>query len=257
MTAGVEAHAEQALVAELVAQALPVLGAEVVDPFDLGLLQPRALDAVGQDRPERHQVGVDARVRLHVGVLGAEELARVLGRDGLDGVDVLAGGVEAVTDRALGVLVGEPGPHRHQHRGRGVVLAGDELERGSLVGELGDGGRGDARLDGADHLERLAVDGGGETVLVGLRGRVHGHGRSLIASRPGAHRARPPRATRPRGVPSVSLFRRTSQTVIRRLVSGVSAPDNRSMIGSGTSVFLVVRRHVDLGRTRSMICRPC
>ena len=107
------------------------------------LLQRRALDPVGEDRPERDQVGVDAGVRLGVGVRRPEQLARVLGGERLDGVDVLAAGVEAVADRALGVLVGEPGAHRQQHRRRGVVLAGDQLERGALVGELGACGLGD------------------------------------------------------------------------------------------------------------------
>ena len=87
------------------------------------------LDPVGQDRPEGDQVGVDAGVRLDVGVRRAEQLAGVLGGERLDGVDVLAAGVEAVADRALGVLVAEPGAHRQQHRRRGVVLAGDQLER--------------------------------------------------------------------------------------------------------------------------------
>ena len=65
------------------------------------------LDAVGEDRPEGDQVGVDAGVRLGVGVLGAEQLAGVLGGERLDGVDVLAAGVEAVADGALGVLVAD------------------------------------------------------------------------------------------------------------------------------------------------------
>ena len=115
------------------------------------------LDAVGQDRPERDQVGVDAGVRLHVGVRRAEQLAGVLGGERLDGVDVLAAGVEAVADRALGVLVAEPGAHRQQHGRRGVVLAGDQLERGALVGQLLAGGLGDPRLDRGDHLQGRVV----------------------------------------------------------------------------------------------------
>ena len=79
----------------------------------------------------------------------------------LDGVDVLAAGVEPVADRALGVLVAEPGAHRQQHRRRGVVLAGDQLERAALVGELLAGGLGDPRLDRRDHLERRVVRGRG------------------------------------------------------------------------------------------------
>ena len=120
-------------------------------PLTPELGQLGQLDPVGQDRPEGDQVGVDAGVRLGVGVLGAEQLAGVLGGERLDGVDVLAAGVEAVPDGALGVLVGQPGAHGQQHGGRGVVLRGDQLERGALVGQLGAGGVGDPGLDGLDH----------------------------------------------------------------------------------------------------------
>ena len=72
VAAGIQRHAEQPLVAELVAQLLPALVGEVVD-----VLLPDAatdLDPVGEDRPEGDQVGVDAGVRLGVGVFGAEQL---------------------------------------------------------------------------------------------------------------------------------------------------------------------------------------
>ena len=174
VAAGVQAHAEQSLVAQLAAQGLPVLLGQLVDVLRAGLLQPRALDPVGEDRPEGDEVGVDARVRLDVGVLRSEQLAGVLGGQRLDGVDVLAAGVEAVTDRALGVLVAEPGAHRHEHsRGR-VVLARDELEGRALVGELGAGGLRDAGLHGGDDLEGLAVRAAGEAGDVG-------HGRQPTA----------------------------------------------------------------------------
>ena len=96
-------------------------------------------------------------MRLRVGVRRAEQLAGVLGGQRLDGVDVLAGGVEPVPDGALGVLVGEPGAHRQQHRRRRVVLAGDQLQRIPLIGKLFARGVGDSRLDGFDHLQRSAV----------------------------------------------------------------------------------------------------
>ena len=161
MPAGVQRHPEQALVAELLAQALPVGLAQLVDVLRTQLLEPGGLDVVGEDRPEGHEVGVDPGVRLHVGVRRAEQLARVLGGEGLDGVDVLAAGVEAVPDRALGVLVGEPRAHGQQDGRRGVVLARDELERGALVGELLAGRLGDPGLDGGDDLERRVVGGRG------------------------------------------------------------------------------------------------
>ena len=157
VAAGVERHAQQALVAELVAQRLPVGLGQLVDVLGLQPLQVGRLDPVGQDRPEGDEVGVDARVRLHIGVRRPEQLAGVLGGQRLDGVDVLAGGVEAVADGALGVLVAEPGAHRQQHGRRGVVLRGDQLERTSLVGQLLAGGGRDARLDRLDDLEGLLV----------------------------------------------------------------------------------------------------
>ena len=52
-------------------------------------------------------VGLRAGVRLHVGVLGAEELLRALDRERLDDVDELAAAVVALAGIAFGVLVGE------------------------------------------------------------------------------------------------------------------------------------------------------
>ena len=187
-------HAEHPLVAERAAQRRPVGVGEVVDVLGAGLLQRRQLDPLGEDRPEGDQVGVDARVRLHVGVRGAEQLAGVLGGERLDGVDVLAAGVEAVPDGALGVLVAEPVAHGEQHGGAGVVLAGDQLERLALVGELLADRVGDPRLDGADHLQRAAVGvrgrGGVEGRWVTARGGRSGHGGLLAGvvnrGRPGA-----------------------------------------------------------------------
>ena len=100
-------------------------------------------------------------MRLRVGVLGAEQLARVLGGERLDGVDVLAAGVEAVTDGALGVLVAEPGAHRQQDGGGRVVLARDQLQRGPLVGEFGPGGVGDAGSTVAITSSAALVGGAG------------------------------------------------------------------------------------------------
>ena len=132
-----------------------------------GLGQPGRLDPGGQDRPVGDQIGVDARVRLDVGVRRAEQLAGVLGGHALDGVDVLAAGVEAVPDGAFGVLVGQPAAHGQQHGGRGVVLAGDQLERITLVGKLFACRRGDPRLDGLDDLQRRAVGGAGGVGVLG------------------------------------------------------------------------------------------
>jgi hypothetical protein len=171
VAAGVQGHAEHPLVAQLAAERGPVLVGEVVDASHAGPLQGGALHAGGEDGPERDQVGVDAGVRLDVGVAGAEQLTGVLGGQRLDGVDVLAAGVEAVADGALGVLVAEPVAHGEQHGRRGVVLAGDELEGSALVLDLRADGVGDARLDGADDVQ-AAAEGGG---LGAAGGRRCGH----------------------------------------------------------------------------------
>ncbi len=90
VAAYVQGHAEHPLVAEGLAQLGPVGLGEVVDLADAGLLQERRLDPVGEDGPEGDQVGVDAGVRLNVGVAGAEELLGVFGGERLDRVHVAA-----------------------------------------------------------------------------------------------------------------------------------------------------------------------
>jgi len=94
VAAGVQGHAEHALVAEGLPQLGPVGIGELVDLPDTGLLQGGGLDALGEDGPEGDEVGVDARVRLGVRVLCAEQLAGVLGGEALDRVDIAAAGVE-------------------------------------------------------------------------------------------------------------------------------------------------------------------
>ena len=157
------------------AQLRPVVVAEVVDVAGTRGVERRRLDPLGEDRPEGDQVGVDARVRLHVGVRGAEERLGVVGGAALDGVDVLAPGVEAVADRALGVLVGEPVAHGQQHGRRGVVLAGDELQRARAGRPARRGWRSAIRrLDGADDVEGAAI---GDRCCVGVSRSGGGGGR--------------------------------------------------------------------------------
>ena len=142
--------------------------------------RPGRLDPGGQDRPVRNEVGVDARVWLDVGVWRAEQLLGVLGGHALDGVDVLAAGVEPVPDGALGVLVGQPAAHGQQHRRRRVVLAGDQLERIPLVGKLFARRGGDARFDGLDDLQGGLVGGACGVGVLGARRRC-GRGRGICS----------------------------------------------------------------------------
>ena len=71
--------------------------------------QAHAEDRVaGLQRREEHRlVGLRARMRLHVGVVGAEELLRAVDRELLGDVDELAAAVVALAGVAFGVLVGE------------------------------------------------------------------------------------------------------------------------------------------------------
>ena len=68
-------------------------------------------------------------VRLHVGVLGAEQLAEPVAGEHLGLVDHEVAAVVALRRVALGVLVGEHRALGGEHRGRGEVLRRDELDR--------------------------------------------------------------------------------------------------------------------------------
>ena len=73
-------------------------------------------------------IGLRAGVRLHVRMLGAEELLGAIARQVLHHVGELAPAVVAPARVALGVLVGEDRAGRLQHRFGDKVLAGDHLQ---------------------------------------------------------------------------------------------------------------------------------
>ena len=79
------------------------------------------------------RVGLGARVRLHVDVLGAEELLGPVDGELLGDVDELAAAVVALARIALGVLVGEHRALAVEDRLRHEVLGGDHLERRLLA----------------------------------------------------------------------------------------------------------------------------
>ena len=106
---------------------------------DVQLHAVRQVSAVGQVEPEHRvarlergeidrRVGLRAGVRLHVGVLGAEELLGPIDGQLLDDVDELAAAVVALAGIALGILVREHAAGGLHHRRAGVVFAGDHLE---------------------------------------------------------------------------------------------------------------------------------
>lgn len=135
-----------------------------------------------QHREVRGEVRLRARVRLHVhGHLDpggfAEELLRTRDRELFDDVNVLAAAVVAAAGVALGVLVGEHRPLRREHRGRGVVFAGDQLDVRFLTGAL--------RFNGGEDLGVLRFDHVG-TVDRGVEapgGMIHGESSRSLKSR--------------------------------------------------------------------------
>ena len=89
-----------------------------------------------EQREEHREVGRRAGVRLHVGVLGAEDLLAAVDGELLDLVDHVAAAVVARARQPLRVLVGEHGAGGLEDGAAGEVLAGDELERLLLADEL-------------------------------------------------------------------------------------------------------------------------
>ena len=103
------------------------------------MVEAHAHDGVaGLDQREvRRQIGVRARMGLHIGELGAVELAGAVAREVLDDVDLLASAVVALAGVAFRVLVGEDAAHGlHDGQAR-EVLGRDELDAAALAGKLG------------------------------------------------------------------------------------------------------------------------
>ena len=78
-------------------------------------------------------VGLRAAVGLHVGILGAEQLAGTVDGDVLHHVHALATAVIAAGRIALGVLVGQNGAGGQQHRLTDHVFRGDQLDTPTLA----------------------------------------------------------------------------------------------------------------------------
>ncbi len=112
-------------------------------------------------------VRLRAGMRLHVGVVRAEQLLAALARQVLDLVDDLAAAVVALAREALGVLVVEPGSERLEDGDRREVLGRDELERLLLAGQLLVHERRHRRVGGAQGRfgREPAVDAGAGMLL--------------------------------------------------------------------------------------------
>ena len=108
----------------------------------MGQVHAQDLVAGLEDREVGRHVGLRARMRLDVDVLGAgEEGQRAILGQPLGDVHELAAAVVALAGQALGVLVGERRTLRLHHRGEGVVLAGDHLDLPALAIGLAANGR--------------------------------------------------------------------------------------------------------------------
>ncbi len=146
-------HVDQA------ALAVDLVGGDVVQaPGDVDLHAVGEVAAVGErephDRVARRQqrvvdgrVGLRAGVRLHVGVLGAEQRLGAVDRELLGDVDPLAAAVVAPAGVALGVLVRQHRALALEHGARDEVLRGDHLERALLALELAAQRLGDLGID--------------------------------------------------------------------------------------------------------------
>jgi hypothetical protein len=86
-------------------------------------------------------------MRLHVGVLCAEELLRAAARQLLDLVDDLAAAVVALAGVALGVLVRRDRPDRLEDARPGEVLGRDQLDLATLAIRLAAQKLGDLGID--------------------------------------------------------------------------------------------------------------
>ena len=100
--------------------------------------QRHAQDGVTRlGQPQEHGlVGLRARIGLHVGGLGPEELLHAVQRQLLGHVHALAATVVALAGIALGILVGELAALGFHHRRAGVVLRRDQLDVSLLAAVL-------------------------------------------------------------------------------------------------------------------------
>ena len=168
------------------------------------VVEPQPEDRVArlQQREVRGHVRLRARVRLHVRVLGAEQVLRPVDRELLDLVDDLAAAVVAAAGIALRVLVRGHGADRLEHARPGEVLRCDQLDLVALALELTPEQSGDLGIDvgetgGAKLVERFLGDGHAFLLEPGDPSDARAPSR-----RPGARRRparRPPAARRARG----------------------------------------------------------
>jgi hypothetical protein len=117
------------------------------------MIEAHAEDGVTRldQRKVRRGIGLAARMRLHVGEVGAEQPLRAIDGELLHHVHMLAAAVVALAGIALRVLVRQHRALRLEHARAGIVLGGDQLDVFLLALALG--------RDGAPQLGIETIDG--------------------------------------------------------------------------------------------------
>ena len=163
-----------------------------------------------EDAEVGDHVGLGARVGLDVDMLGAgvEREGAFLGQP-LGDVDELAAAVVALAGQALGVLVGQPRALGFHHRGRHVVLAGDQLDLVVLATAFAEHRVPEDRVDLRDRLEREARcwrDRHGSPTPSCPKGRRRHRRRARAVSSHERDRRRDARSDRPEAEPMTHGF---------------------------------------------------
>ena len=109
-------------------EAREIDGASVAQVAAVAQVEAQELVAGLQACHEHGHVGLCARVGLHVGPLGAEELLEPLDGQALHLVDYLAASVIAVARITLGIFVGEARTHCAHHVVAHEILGGYQLD---------------------------------------------------------------------------------------------------------------------------------
>ena len=104
-------------------------------------------------------VGLRAGVRLHVDVVGAEQLLGTVDGELFDHVDMLAATVVTLAGIALSVLVGQHAALRFEHTRAGVVLGCDQFDVRLLAHVLGVHGSLEFVVEASDAVGHCKHDG--------------------------------------------------------------------------------------------------
>ena len=91
-------------------------------------IEPHERIAGLEHREKYGHIGLSARMRLHVGILGSVELAQAVDSQLLDPIDDLAAAVVTGAGIAFGVFVGQHRPHCLHDLVADIVFRGDQLD---------------------------------------------------------------------------------------------------------------------------------